>query len=200
MAQTITDRSCEGRELAQVGEHISGRGPNYGKLRGPFLQQIHQEYIEGSSYEKLGGKYNLAPSAIAKSFVKFGLRSRTVQESNSNFSSEHKEKLKQAARSRWNKIRPIDRYTKQIVTYGQMHARVETTRGKPPYCSICDTTDITKMYHWANLTGKYEDPSDYTRMCASCHRKFDAMRRREIKQQTGTYPKSVRPNWEEKYG
>ena len=30
-----------------------------------------------------------------------------------------------------------------------------------------------KNYDWANLTGHYDDPNDYKRMCRSCHWKYD---------------------------
>lgn len=44
---------------------------------------------------------------------------------------------------------------------------------KMSQCEICGTTDADKSYDWANLTGKYDDPSDYKRMCRSCHAKQD---------------------------
>jgi hypothetical protein len=36
-------------------------------------------------------------------------------------------------------------------------------------------------YEWANLTGSYGDPGDYERMCVTCHRRFDAARRKAIR-------------------
>lgn len=63
--------------------------------------------------------------------------------------------------------------------YQALHLRVQNERGKPSRCEQCGTTDPTVRYEWANLTGHYEDTSDYARLCVPCHRAFDAQRRRE---------------------
>lgn len=68
--------------------------------------------------------------------------------------------------------------------YQALHLRVEAARGKPCYCRECGTTDPAKRYEWANLTGDYADVADYARMCVSCHRYYDAARRRETGQRT----------------
>lgn len=72
--------------------------------------------------------------------------------------------------------------------YQALHLRVEAERGKPCHCEECGTTDPSKRYEWANLTGNYADTSDYARMCVSCHRRFDAARR----QRTGARTSPVR--------
>lgn len=59
------------------------------------------------------------------------------------------------------------------VSYFAFHARVRTARGKPQHCEQCKTSDPTKFYDWANLTGKYEDVSDYIRLCRRCHVRKD---------------------------
>lgn len=61
-------------------------------------------------------------------------------------------------------------------TYAAFHYRVESKRGKPHFCEACGDMD-SKRYEWANLTGKYDDVMDYSRMCVSCHRKYDSKRR-----------------------
>ena len=50
---------------------------------------------------------------------------------------------------------------------------MKALKGKPKKCEVCGTTDKKKNYDWANLTGKFNDPEDYKRMCRSCHRKYD---------------------------
>jgi hypothetical protein len=60
--------------------------------------------------------------------------------------------------------------------YKAMHLRVVTQRGQPSRCSACDNT--VGRIEWANLTGHYEEITDYVRMCVPCHRKFDGRRRR----------------------
>jgi len=59
------------------------------------------------------------------------------------------------------------------VGYKAMHARVAAVRGKPKRCEVCGTDDPGKRYEWANLTGRYDDPEDYKRMCARCHKRHD---------------------------
>jgi hypothetical protein len=61
--------------------------------------------------------------------------------------------------------------------YEAMHSRVEASRGRPQHCSWCGDRTAAR-YEWANLTGNYSDVTDYERLCAKCHRQFDADRRR----------------------
>lgn len=59
------------------------------------------------------------------------------------------------------------------VGYVAFHRRMEALKGKPKKCEICGTEEKKRTYDWANLTGKYNDPNDYKRMCRSCHFKRD---------------------------
>lgn len=59
--------------------------------------------------------------------------------------------------------------------YQALHLRVAAERGKPSLCSWCGQTE--GRFEWANISGRYEDTSDYERLCASCHRTYDARRR-----------------------
>jgi hypothetical protein len=52
------------------------------------------------------------------------------------------------------------------------HRRLYSRFGKPCQCSQCGTTKA-KHYDYANLTGRYEDLSDYASMCRSCHWRYD---------------------------
>lgn len=56
------------------------------------------------------------------------------------------------------------------------HDRVRRLRGRPSECYECGRTD--GRFEWANLTGRYHDVNDYTRLCPGCHRRYDALRRR----------------------
>jgi hypothetical protein len=62
------------------------------------------------------------------------------------------------------------------LTYAAFHKRVEATRGFPDHC-VYDPTHSAR-YEWANLTGDYANVMDYEPMCATCHRRFDAARRK----------------------
>ena len=66
--------------------------------------------------------------------------------------------------------------------YQALHLRVAEYRGKPSLCDRCGATE--GRFEWANLTGNYADINDYERMCVSCHRRFDAARRRATGQPT----------------
>jgi hypothetical protein len=67
-------------------------------------------------------------------------------------------------------------WTGDKASYLAAHKRVYRTRGKPRLCEHCGAND-ERMYHWANVTGRYTDVSDYVRVCVPCHRAFDAARR-----------------------
>lgn len=58
-------------------------------------------------------------------------------------------------------------------TRASKHKRLYRAFGQPKMCSICHTNDPKRTYDWANLTGDYDDPRDYARMCRSCHWKYD---------------------------
>lgn len=64
--------------------------------------------------------------------------------------------------------------------YAALHYRVYTIYGNPKKCDVCNLKDKNRKYHWANLTGKFEDIDDYKRMCISCHRKYDNKRKNNI--------------------
>lgn len=62
------------------------------------------------------------------------------------------------------------------VKYRALHNWVEVRLGKPRGCKMCNRNDLKglKAYHWANISGEYKrDLSDWMRLCASCHKRFD---------------------------
>ncbi|GAA0531301.1 hypothetical protein GCM10009097_55910 [Pigmentiphaga daeguensis] len=61
------------------------------------------------------------------------------------------------------------------VTYKAAHNRVYATRGRPQKCEHCGSQSTDRKYEWANVSGKYHDPSDYIRLCRSCHCKYDGL-------------------------
>ncbi len=58
-------------------------------------------------------------------------------------------------------------------SYKAFHYRLRALKGRPQKCEECGSTETTKTYDWANMTGRYDDPKDYKRMCRSCHWKYD---------------------------
>jgi hypothetical protein len=92
------------------------------------------------------------------------------------------------------KVKPrLGAYRKDKVGYIASHNRVKRLFGRATCCTECGSADESKKYDWANLTGNYEDPSDYRQMCKSCHRRYDFLRRREIGRRTSPrqYPGSA---------
>lgn len=59
------------------------------------------------------------------------------------------------------------------ISYKGAHDRVYAERGRPSECHHCGVTDENKRYEWANVSGRHHDPSDYIRLCRSCHCKYD---------------------------
>jgi hypothetical protein len=59
------------------------------------------------------------------------------------------------------------------IGYYGAHKRVIAARGRPSLCEKCGMTDISKRYHWANITGNYTDTNDYIRLCPPCHHAMD---------------------------
>lgn len=57
-------------------------------------------------------------------------------------------------------------------TYNGLHQRINDLLGQPRVCVHCGTEEA-KSYDWANLSGRFEDPEDYIRLCRACHIKFD---------------------------
>ena len=61
------------------------------------------------------------------------------------------------------------------VGYFGLHSWVKKKLGTPQICEDCGKSGLTShQIHWANISGDYKrDLSDWTRLCASCHSKFD---------------------------
>lgn len=75
-----------------------------------------------------------------------------------------------AKRNQWGALNP--RWKGEKASYSAKHYRVERLRGQPRKCEVCGTT-TAKIFEWANLSGLYDDPNDYKRMCGSCHKRHD---------------------------
>lgn len=61
------------------------------------------------------------------------------------------------------------------VGYHGLHKWVQSVLGKPCQCEFCGTEGLTKQkIHWANKSGDYKRvKSDWLRLCAGCHLKYD---------------------------
>ena len=61
------------------------------------------------------------------------------------------------------------------VGYRALHRWIEGQLGQPTTCEDCGKTDLTGHFiHWANLSGEYKrDVTDWKRLCALCHKRYD---------------------------
>lgn len=120
--------------------------------------KIAQLYISGMTQDEVSRSMECGRKTVSNSLKRQGVKSR-----------------KAAKRNQWG-----DKNTKwkgDAATYFPKHRRVERRFGKPKKCCLCGTENPSLWYDWANLTGNYNDPNDYKRMCRKCHRKYDAKRR-----------------------
>lgn len=62
------------------------------------------------------------------------------------------------------------------VSYSGLHYWVVRKKGKPTTCEHCGKTNLYgKFIHWANKSHEYKrDLTDWLRLCAKCHKKYDA--------------------------
>lgn len=69
----------------------------------------------------------------------------------------------------------------RFASYKAFHLRLRHLYGKASDypCSFCGTTDPSKAYDWANMTGELWDAADYIPLCRKCHRQYDLQRRME---------------------
>lgn len=122
-------------------------------------------YESGMSQKEIGNTFGVSQKVIYKFFMRHNYKCRVAA----------KRDQKGIKNTMWKG---------NSVSYSAFHFRVESIYGKPKKCSVCGTDDLSKSYDWANLTGKYEDVSDYKRMCRSCHRQYDKNRPNSSKMST----------------
>lgn len=59
--------------------------------------------------------------------------------------------------------------------YVPKHLWIQRQKGKPTKCEHCGKDGLTgRKIHWANIDHKYRRIlSDWIRLCAKCHKKYD---------------------------
>ncbi len=77
------------------------------------------------------------------------------------------------------------------VKYNGLHMWVKSKLGRPKKCEHCKkTTNNPYNIHWANKSGEYKrDLSDWIRLCALCHKKYDKLQ--GIKDKRKNYDKKI---------
>lgn len=62
------------------------------------------------------------------------------------------------------------------VGYFALHEWITRHHGRPCECEACGTTDPSKRYEWANVSGEYRrDRADFRRLCKRCHNDMDGV-------------------------
>lgn len=122
----------------------------------PFSsEQLRSDYHEGGmSQTEIAIKYGVSQKVVWKAMMRFGIKARIA--------------VKRNQKGELN-----DSWKGSAAGYAAFHKRMESLKGRPKKCERCGTDDETRTYDWANLTGQYDDPNDYQRMCRSCHWKCD---------------------------
>ena len=121
----------------------------------PFTkEQLELDYAAGLSQVEIAARYHTTQKVVWKAMLRFGVKARTA--------------AKRSQRGSLN-----DSWKGSSVSYAAFHKRIEALKGRPKKCEVCGTVDLKKTYDWANLTGRYDDPDDYKRMCRTCHWKHD---------------------------
>ena len=68
------------------------------------------------------------------------------------------------------------------VGYFALHNWINRTLGKPNVCQHCPKVfpKNSRSLNWANISGDYKrDLTDWVRLCASCHKKYDLSRKKK---------------------
>jgi hypothetical protein len=133
----------------------------------PFTaEQLRADYSSGMTQVEIAVKYSVSQKVVHHAMRKFGIAARIAA----------KRSQRGSANSSWKG---------DDATYAALHKRVEVLRGRPHRCEHCPQTN--GRFEWANVSGNYASELDYIRLCISCHRKFDAKRRRESGSKTSAH-------------
>jgi len=125
----------------------------------PFTKkQLYEDYvIKGMLQKEIGIKYSVSQKTIWRAMKNMGIKARPR-----NSWAHHDQRLHN--NHQWKG---------SAASYFTLHQRLRRHRGRPNVCEVCGTKDPEQKYEWANLTGRFDDFSDYKRMCIPCHRKHD---------------------------
>ena len=137
----------------------------------PFTKkQLESDYLDGLSQAELAQRYHVSQKVIWRAMKNFDIKARKTMKRSQLGENNSSWKGSKAG-------------------YQALHKRVQVLRGRPEKCEVCGTTDATKSYDWANLTGQYDDVQDYKRMCRSCHWKHDETYKNFYVKNKGGMPK-----------
>lgn len=180
----------------EKGRFIKGNeGFWLGKKRKPFSEKTRRQMSEsrkGKPSPALGRKMSdeekVRRSQIAKAYG-FGLwmKGKKLDEKTKQKLSEQRkgipkpsetvDKMRQNNARYWQDKRENEsaHWKGDEVGYSGLHQWVKRQLGTPNTCEHCKKSGLSsKAIHWANKSQQYKrDLSDWIRLCASCHKKYD---------------------------
>ena len=133
-----------------------------------FLNRVRSYWQPFCSEAELRADYEASMMSQLEICAKWGVSLKRVQTSMRRFGITPRKQIKRRQQGAENAF-----WKGSDASYTAFHARLYRNAGQPKKCDRCGTTDPSKTYDWANLTGHYDDPSDYQRMCRSCHHRYD---------------------------
>jgi len=143
------------------------KNPNYAKNLKPFKRQkrpyskfeFKKMYYSGMTISEIAKYYKIGRKIIQNDIKFFNVKARKTA-IRDQFGAKNKN------------------WKGDNAGYAALHRRLY--HSQPKCCEICGTTNEKKRYEWANISGKFNDPSDYKRMCKSCHSRHDKIIRNII--------------------
>ena len=145
----------------QIGANGRPKGGPRPKLIYPsvLVADVGALYADGLTQIEIARQLDLSQKVVWRVMRNHGIRARSAAKRDQKGARNHAWRGEQAG-------------------YQALHLRVVSVRGTPARCEECDLADPKRRYEWANISGRYTDPSDYRRLCIPCHRRFDNQRRR----------------------
>ena len=125
----------------------------------PFTkEQIYEDYItRGMLQRDIAAKYDTTQQYVSRALRNFGIQARPR-----NSWALHDQTGEN--NSQWKGPSAL---------YSTLHSRLRRHYGKANHCDLCGAADSNNCYDWANISGDFDNQSDYIQACRSCHRKLD---------------------------
>jgi hypothetical protein len=118
-----------------------------------MVERVRALYASGSTQHEIAAELGTTQKVIFNLMRRHGIKARVAAKRNQWGEANHSWKGDDASRI-------------------ALHRRLYSRHGKPSKCAVCGT-ESAAHYDYANLSGRYEDLSDYAPMCRSCHWKYD---------------------------
>jgi len=136
------------------------------------LISLHSSHHPNPNKGKTGvySKETLLKMSLAKKGRKLPWMSAVHK--GKKLSPEHRLKVIQTLNYGLDEAHPL--WKGNNVGYFGLHQWVGRKLGRPTKCQHCGIDYKNKRYYWANISREYKrDLSDWVRLCASCHKRYD---------------------------